>query len=870
MTVLLDLTPALADRYQLQREIGSGGMATVYLAHDLRHDRQVAIKVLRPELGAVLGAERFLAEIRVTANLQHPNLLPLFDSGEAAGFLYYVMPYIEGESLRARLDRETQLPVDDVARVVKLLAGALDYAHARGVVHRDLKPENILLQAGQPMIADFGIALAVSNAGGERITQTGMSLGTPYYMSPEQATGERTVDARSDQYSLAAVTYEMLAGETPHAGPNMQAIIARLMTERPRSVRQTRPSVPVAMDEALSRALSKVPADRFPSCGAFAAAFADHSTTASLPVGATSTGAPPSRSKWMRAVAAGVALLAGGGWYVTRDTAAPATILQSDRVYIADATGAAAGSGLEATAAGVNDALVRGVGALPWAKPSSPSTGLSVATDPVAAARAVRAASTITTVLFPAGDSVQLQVRVLDTQTGVVLRAPPSVRVAKNASADALQRAVEPAIVATGFVTSPRLGAATLPSGSLPGLEIFRAYESSYVDFMATDTVARTRMVSTLRDVVGRDTSFTQARLWLGFVYGWYAYFSRYQGGAERADSVIRWSTTNRQSFTTYEAALADFSVIGVRGLSDKWLDAARRVASLTPNSPIARNLPSVLLDVNRPNEAHAMQAEAIRVRGDSATAFAYQRIADTEHFLGDHKAELAHCQSARRKAPGDALALQCELVALAALGDTTALLKELDDLPSSSNDESQFSFTGNVLLTLGQELQAHGSPQVGARILQRALRWFESNPAAVARSSNVGLRYAITLDAVGREEDALKVLRDALTRSGDDSRLHGYVARLLAKKHDAAGLATEMAWLRALPSEKLQGSPLYEIAAVTANLGPSHWTEATELLEQSLLQGQGFGLRRRLHYFGDWVPLHEFPAFKKVLEPRG
>src|ERR1019366_847145 len=208
------LNTALVGRYTIDREIGAGGMATVYLARDLKHDRPVALKVLKPELGAVLGVERFLSEIKVTANLQHPNLLPLFDSGEANGLLFYVMPYVEGESLRGRLEREKQLPVDDAVRIAVAVAGALDYAHRHGVIHRDLKPENILLHDGQPLVADFGIALAVTNAGGMRITQTGLSLGTPQYMSPEQATGDRVVDGRSDIYSLAAVTYEMLGGET--------------------------------------------------------------------------------------------------------------------------------------------------------------------------------------------------------------------------------------------------------------------------------------------------------------------------------------------------------------------------------------------------------------------------------------------------------------------------------------------------------------------------------------------------------------------------------------------------------------------------------------------------------------------------------
>src|SRR6185503_12051167 len=208
------LVRALADRYTIEREIGAGGMATVYLARDLKHDRHVALKVLDPDLAAVMGVERFLAEIRVTANLQHPSLLPLFDSGKTPdGSLFYVMPFVGGESLRKRLEREKQLPVDEAVRITTAIASAVDYAHRHNVVHRDLKPENVLLQDGQPLVTDFGIALAISHAGGHRITQTGLSLGTPSYMSPEQATGDRAIDGRTDIYSLGAMLYEMLTGE---------------------------------------------------------------------------------------------------------------------------------------------------------------------------------------------------------------------------------------------------------------------------------------------------------------------------------------------------------------------------------------------------------------------------------------------------------------------------------------------------------------------------------------------------------------------------------------------------------------------------------------------------------------------------------
>ena len=268
------LNTALAGRYTIERQIGEGGMATVYLARDVRHNRAVALKVLKPDLGAIVGVERFLSEITVTANLQHPNLLPLFDSGEVDGVLFYVMPYVEGESLRSRLDREKQLPVEDALHIATAIASALDYAHRRGVIHRDLKPENILMHDGQPLVADFGIALAVSNAGGSRITQTGLSLGTPQYMSPEQATGDRAIDARTDIYSLGAVTYEMLVGEAPHSGSTSQAIIARVLTEKPRSMRASRPSVPAHVEAAVEHALEKLPADRWATAKEFAEALA--------------------------------------------------------------------------------------------------------------------------------------------------------------------------------------------------------------------------------------------------------------------------------------------------------------------------------------------------------------------------------------------------------------------------------------------------------------------------------------------------------------------------------------------------------------------------------------------------------------------
>ena len=266
------LSTALADRYTMEREIGSGGMATVYLAEDLRHDRPVALKVLKPELAAALGPDRFLREIKTTAQLRHPHILPLLDSGDADGTLFYVMPYVEGESLRDRLNREKQLPVEDALRIAREVADALSYAHSHDVLHRDIKPENILLESGHAVVADFGIARALTAAGGEKLTETGMAVGTPAYMSPEQSAGEPAIDGRSDLYALGCVLYEMLAGEPPFTGPTAQAIIAKRLAEPPPRVSVVRDAVPASVDAALTRALARVPADRFGTAAQFAQA----------------------------------------------------------------------------------------------------------------------------------------------------------------------------------------------------------------------------------------------------------------------------------------------------------------------------------------------------------------------------------------------------------------------------------------------------------------------------------------------------------------------------------------------------------------------------------------------------------------------
>jgi serine/threonine-protein kinase len=331
------LAEALGGHYAVEGEIARGGMAAVYLARDLRHDRRVAIKVLREEVAAAVGAERFLEEIRVTASLQHPHILPLFDSGSAGGLLWYVMPFVDGETLRARLGRERRLGVAESVRLAREVADALEHAHRHGVVHRDVKPENILLQDGHALVADFGIALALEHAGGERLTRTGLTLGTPQYMPPEQAAGERGIDERADVYALGAVLHEMLAGEPPFAAATRQAVVQRLMHEPPTPLAASRADVPPAVDSAVRRALKKRPEARFATAAAFADALDARWTASDEPAldlrgGRRTVGARVAAYALLVGLTVGLA----GGWSLARSslvqrwTASPAAAQPSD------------------------------------------------------------------------------------------------------------------------------------------------------------------------------------------------------------------------------------------------------------------------------------------------------------------------------------------------------------------------------------------------------------------------------------------------------------------------------------------------------------------------------------------------------------
>ena len=422
MDQLARLQAALTGRYTIEHELGRGGMATVYLAQDLKHGRPIALKVLRPELAAALGPGRFLREIEIAARLTHPNILPLHDSGEAGGLLYYVMPYVDGESLRSRLAREGPLPLDQALEIAREVASALGYAHEHGVVHRDIKPENVLLESGHAVVADFGVARAVWELAGDRLTETGIAVGSPAYMSPEQAGAEERLDGRSDIYALGCVLYEMLVGEPPFTGPTPRAVAAKHLRQSVPSARITRPGVPAAVDRVIRTALAKVPADRFSDAAHFAAALA------------ACAGQPGRRlapRRWTGVVVAAALTVAVGRWAWARWSGSPSLPVPAARLdpthvavlYFEDLS---EGRTLRHVAGGLTEDLIDQLGQVDALRVIS-SSGVaayrerSVPLDSIA--RTLGVGTIVTGSVGRSADRLRVAVRLIDAANGNQLRS---------------------------------------------------------------------------------------------------------------------------------------------------------------------------------------------------------------------------------------------------------------------------------------------------------------------------------------------------------------------------------------------------------------------------------------------------------------
>jgi serine/threonine protein kinase/Flp pilus assembly protein TadD len=606
------LRDALASRYRLERELGQGGMATVYLAHDLKHDRKVAIKVLRPELAAALGAERFLAEVKITARLDHAHILTLIDSGNADGTLYYVMPFVRGESLRARLTREGQLGIGEALDITRQVASALDYAHRQGVIHRDIKPENILLHEGEAFLTDFGIALAVSEAGGDRLTGTGLSLGTPSYMSPEQAAGDRHIDARSDIYALGAVAYEMLAGEPPVAGASAQAIIAKLMTERPTSVRVLRDTVPAAVETAVMRALAKAPVDRYASARDFADALA--SGPVDTPAPAASAGRPK-----RLALAAGLLVVAVSAVLLWRRgvVTGPGPLGSIRSIAVLPLDNYSADSAQEYFAEGMTDELTSNLAMISQLRVTSRGSAMQFkgrnrpSTPEIA--RALNVDAIVEGSVNRSGDRVRITAQLIDARADKHLWAETFER--KSSDVLALQAELASAIASAINVQLTPGEQSRLSAAPIVNPEAHDAYLRGRYFFNSPSDENLQKAIMQFNEAIRLSPTFARAYSGLSDAYTWAAYNEGFiraldakplaRAAAERAVELDSLSAEAHTSLGVYKAWF-DFDWEG----SEREL---RRAIALNPSYAYAHDQLNQLLGlVGRFDEAVAEGQRAI------------------------------------------------------------------------------------------------------------------------------------------------------------------------------------------------------------------------------------------------------------------
>jgi serine/threonine-protein kinase len=727
--LLSRLQTALADTYRLERELGRGGMATVYLARDLRHDRPVALKVLRPELAQALGADRFLREIRLCARLQHPHILGIHDSGEAAGQLWFSMPFVEGETLRSRLQREKQLPLGDALRITAEVADALTYAHQHGVIHRDIKPENILLSGNHALVADFGIARALvsgtaaqqGNAAEERLTETGMSLGTPHYMSPEQAAGERELDPRTDVYSLGCVLYEMLAGEPPFTGPSAQAVLAKRLSEPVPHLRSTR-EVAVAIDRAVTQALARAPADRF----ATAAEFVDALRTTSVEPGSSTIPVArpqsPGKSRWIGALA-GVLLLALIVGYFALGRGGGGTPVSATSAAVLPFTDLSPGKDQEYFSDGLTEELITSLSRIQGLRVAARTSSFQFKgqnADVREVGRKLDVGAVLEGSVRKSGDRLRVTAQLSSARDGYQLWADSYDR--DLADVFAVQEEIARAIVSA---LSIRLGArpdSALAAEPTRNLQAYDLYLKGRFAWNQRTGAALKEAVRYLEQAVARDSSF--ARAWAALSDA-YILVVPYAGLSPKemwpkakaaATMALRLDSTSAEAHTslgygtmlyewTWPAAEASFrraiaanpnyatahhwyaDFLAGRGRLDESLREMRRAHELDPLSRIIGvELGWVYYLMHRTGEAQEQVRRTLAL--DRNHAHGHMILGLTQLQAGDPKAAIASLQ--RASALGDFYphvsgALAC---AYAAAGNRAAALTELANLRKRSANE--------------------------------------------------------------------------------------------------------------------------------------------------------------------------------------
>jgi tetratricopeptide (TPR) repeat protein/predicted outer membrane lipoprotein len=873
---------ALADRYTIERDLGRGGMATVYLARDLKRDRLVALKVLHSELVYTLGPERFLREIRTTARLDHPHILPVLDSGEAGGLLWYTMPYVRGESLRDRLARETQLPVESAIDLARQVATALDYAHREGVVHRDLKPENILLAEGQARVADFGVARALDAGSEGKLTETGMAVGTPAYMSPEQASAGE-VDGRTDVYALGCVLYEMLAGEPPYTGPTAQAIVAKRLSDPVPSVRRLREDLPEELDSALRRALAKVPADRFASAGEFAQALAEQGARRIAVVPARKP--LPWRFAMLGALGAGFAIVAA--LWLTH--LAERSRIDRKRVMVAVLANRTGNPALDQVGLTAADYINRGllqtglvevvdVGVL--YVQGHAATGEPA--EPRALARRNGAGIVITGSYDQSGDSLVFLASIVDAGSGRVLQALEPVRGPLARRELALEALRQRVTVGLAGLLDPRLSELTTATTEPPNYAAYQAFVAGQT-LMWSVNGEWVDGIAQFRQALSLDSTFLTAAVWIALA-GWGA------GGPANcamADSVGRTLQPHRDRLTLLDRLQLDAAVAGCRGDVEMASRILSQPAPTLAHSTQFQMMRAVLTRLaGRPQEAVEIlrRLDPERDLGwlpDSGKALYRRDLAVPYHTLGDYRSELRVARELARKDPNRLASLNLENHALAGLGRTSDVLDRVERAGGLPPDPLMQYGLAN--LTVGRfalvntpgrlgyeaalELQAHGHPDAAHTAAERAVSWYRAQPSEQRSQPEYRYTLARALELLGQYGEADSLIRGLAAEDPGNVDYDGVLGVLAARRGDRAEAQRIDRALAGLSQPYLTGFHTYYRAEIAAVLGDRE--HAVELLRDAIAHG-AVEAWEHLHAEPAFAGLHGYPPFDELLRPKG
>ncbi len=894
------LRVAIGTSYEIERELGRGGMATVHLARDLRHQRQVALKVLDPALGAALGAPRFRREITLAAQLQHPHIVPVFDSGETAdGDLWYTMPYVPGESLRARLRRERRLSLPVVQTLARQIASALDYAHRRGTVHRDIKPENVLLsEDGDALVADFGIARDVAHPSDGRLTATGLSLGTPGYMSPEQIAGEREVDGRTDQYALGCLVYEALTGRPPFEGATAQAVIAKHAAAPVPLLRAERPSLPVSVEEAVARAMAKAPNERFPSAGAFAEAlgYEGASTPAArdVPPAAGVSGSVPrvggGRTAWMVGAIAVLVLSGAGAWWVRgRPQPAPAVPeFDPERVAVAAFQNRSGDKALDQVVQEFEEAIVQGIAQTPDVDmvpasvvraaerrleggvvggvasgdaPNAESLGRELGAGVIVGGSVSRGT----------GDSLVVRATITDGRTGRLLSAVEPIGAPRHALGPVVATVRERI---RGGAAMVRYFGRDAVAGREPPLYA-SVWETREAEAIAnTGDAEPGTELRHLEKAIQLDSGFLLPRINAARMYEQFGGATGVRAG--RGDSAIRSLETVANRMTSFETFFLRFTNAGVRSDNSGMIDALQRAIAVDSTSRARLFLPYRLLGANRLHEYLALEMSSDsylprRLRGRRD----WTGEAIAHHLLGNHREELESARALRRERPSDLHGLAIEAIALASLDSLPAVAARVEEAFSLPIDHSVWldpcdcKTVGTFLTSLASELEVHGHVSAARSLYERALVWYRG-PGPAIPDWERRRRIAVLLFALERWDEMSPVV-DSISkfRVMPDDQLAMYATleamawrgMLAAGRGDRAGAERALSELarreRVVTSngnERRDMTVLFLEANVDGSLGKQEAAVAR--------------LRLALPSIGEpghWIAAHRWAAFRSL-----